>query len=247
MTIYITRLHNGAGLGDAMVQINWVYRLAQRLECSYLHQPIRSGNHLRSVNVDASYDRILGLHLMPAPELSAEWPVIEVRPEDIEALPDTLAQLRAARADALLQIHYPYRDALRWCDAWCLRDLPAFPWLSCRRAVRPAGEPVVPGLVALHVRLGDSMAYPLPGQRPGDDRVFDARRRCVTRRRDLPPHRQWSLADVRRAALAARSQGLQWQVMTDGIGTALKLLEPTRLRDLEGVPVDDLRAAVLDT
>lgn len=243
LMIFVSRINNDAGLGDLIVQTNWIYRLARRFGCQYVHVPLKSLNHLKGVEDDCAYDRLLGLRALSISTHDLPKRVVDIRPFSIELFCQEVEAAGHRSEDTHLRVAYPYVDAEQIDDHLQLMELDAFPWLH----YLPACETSSVGqrtTVALHVRLGDSFAYPLGD---GSGRCFDARRRVIVDADQIPPQRRWTLDDVDRVIRSVTAAGMELALLTDGIATGLKTVKSGRLRDDDAVSAPVLLSAIQAT
>jgi hypothetical protein len=203
--IRITRKDNGAGLGDTMAQVNYIYRMAEKINAEYVHVPFVSATH------DQNYDILLGLE---------KYPIVK-KPDDITE-DITIERLFSKyysgelKFGILYQVAYDYVNANLFFEKFSLKELNYFPWRSYFEVDDAVGK--IECLI--HLRFGDSFCYPL-----SYDYYFDARNKNIIHYNNQNTTRYiWGLRDIENCLNYYRSIGQNVTIISDGVDSAIRSL-----------------------
>jgi hypothetical protein len=219
----ITRKDNGAGLGDVINQINFIYRISQKINASYIHSPIISSSH------NQNYDPILGLNKYPDIKKTGE----ETEVITIESL-FLKYELGNLSDEILYEVAYDYKLSSIFLKELGLSEFSIFPWRTyfISTDLRSIDD-------LIHLRFGDSFCYPL-----AHNYFFDARYKKIIKYPAEGCNRYiWNLKNLEKC-LQSLVNKQNIYIISDGIDSALRSLKWNDFG--AGFPLDFVREAVLD-
>jgi hypothetical protein len=200
----LTRADNGSGLGDAIMQINFVYKLCQYFDCEYVHSPIESVSHA------SKYDEILGLHKYP--QKIGKTPLIKISVDDLR---DDYKRSSLSN-DFIYAVIFDYVNGDEYYKQMKLNSHEGFPWLKYFNA-NPVGSH---SDVLIHLRFGDSFCYPLSNKY-----YFDARNKKICNIRELNQRYIWSLSDFEYVLEKLYNKNKNIKIISDGIMSGYRSLD----------------------